>query len=174
MIVRKKGVSLSTRASTADELWGRFHGPSSSLSLLLPRRAIPVRGGSFYHPPFYCARPRSVSHTNPLTGTNFGAYDSAGRPHTVARAHVQSPVELPPVDARSSARYGRGRATIDTGRYSTNFSFYVFRYNLKEGIPTEVSFEGPRPSHHERRCIERQNKVHSEDTSSGRASGYLS
>lgn len=65
--------------------------PPSSLVRL--RRAIrrsislAVLAKDSFYPTFYCARVRVLraSHTNPLTGTNFGAYDSE-RLHTVARA----------------------------------------------------------------------------------------
>jgi len=74
----------------------------------------------------FIARVLGAFHTNPLTGTNFGAYDSEATACRMS-ASVQSPVELP-VDARLSAShmwYSGTRNDRYTGRYFTNFSFYV-------------------------------------------------
>ncbi|TGZ32355.1 hypothetical protein DBV15_07208 [Temnothorax longispinosus] len=56
----------------------------------------------------FIARVLGAFHTNPLTGTNFGAYDSEATACRMS-ASVQSPVELPSVDARSSAPPTRGK-----------------------------------------------------------------
>ncbi|EGI62133.1 hypothetical protein G5I_09538 [Acromyrmex echinatior] len=51
----------------------------------------------------FIARVLGAFHINPLTGTNFGAYDSEATACRMS-ASVQSPVELP-VDARLSASH---------------------------------------------------------------------
>lgn len=112
----------------------------------------------------FIARVLGASHTNPLTDTNFGAYDSEA---TVCRmsAPVQSSVELPrrlTLDRVLSICGTRGHATIDTGKVFHKFLVLRSAIISKRVSLGEV-FLVRRPTHREKRYIERQNKVHSDE-----------
>lgn len=91
----------------------------------------------------FIARVLGAFRTNPLTSTNFGAYDSEATACHM-NASVQSPVELQSVDARSSAPPicgARGHATIDIGEVFHEFLVLRSTIISKRVSPGEVFLE---------------------------------
>lgn len=89
---------------------------------------------------------------------------------------VQSSIELPSVDTRLSAPHVWCSGTRNDRYRKVFHEFLVLRYVIisKRASSDEVFFFEKRPNHCEKRYIERQNKVHSNEGKwSGCASGYL-
>lgn len=111
----------------------------------------------------FIARVLGAFHTNPLTGTNFGAYDSEATACRMS-AFVQSPIELPSVDARSSAPYTWCSRTRNDRYRKVFHEFLVLRSAIiSKRVSLDEVFLERQPGHRETWYIERQNKVHSDE-----------